>query len=208
MGWIGKELGKGALRGAVQHAVAVYLLPLGAPVVTVAIGYSSDLPWFWIWLGALAAFAFVSTGLLQFSLWADRRRVESKLYLAFPGIVPIQNEGYALGVHLHNMAARLVDVELSEIRSQINHRIPIKKGIPMTQLTLQPNLYGWFYDNPILFDIPSPGSVEGILEAELKYGPKGTVPKYMLSVKKQFVARFDDDGKLLGQVLWTDIVAA
>ena len=35
----------------------------------------SDLPWFWIWLGAGLAFAVISTGLLRFSQWQARRRV-------------------------------------------------------------------------------------------------------------------------------------
>ena len=34
----------------------------------------SDLPWFWIWLGASLAFAVISTGLLRFSKWQERRR--------------------------------------------------------------------------------------------------------------------------------------
>ena len=34
-----------------------------------------DLPWFWIWLGAGLAFAIISSGLLRFSKWQQRRRV-------------------------------------------------------------------------------------------------------------------------------------
>ncbi len=34
----------------------------------------SDLPWFWISLGLGLAFAFVSTGLLEFDKWQQRRR--------------------------------------------------------------------------------------------------------------------------------------
>ena len=39
------------------------------------IDYISDLPWVWIWLGALAAFPIVFGGLLKYDKWQERRRV-------------------------------------------------------------------------------------------------------------------------------------
>ena len=60
------------------HSLLRYI-PIGVPVVTGVIGYASDVPWFWTWLGALAVLAFMSPGLLRFDERRYSRRVHDKL---------------------------------------------------------------------------------------------------------------------------------
>ncbi len=206
MRWFKKEAAKGSVHGVVSYAVATYILPLGAPVVTVAIGYASGLPWFWIWLGALAAFAFISTGLLRFDEWLVRRRVEGKLSLSTPGMMPFQKQGYAIGVQMYNNAEFPIEVELIELRTQINHKLPSKKRVGNNLLIVNSKNYAWFYDNPIELEAPKPGTIEGTLEAKLRYGLVGSKRKYALEEKKQITARFDEEGNWAGNALWTDII--
>ena len=43
------------------------------------IGWLQGFQWFYIYLGAVVSFAAISTGMLQFSKWRYRNRVEDKL---------------------------------------------------------------------------------------------------------------------------------
>ena len=206
MRWLKKRLAGGTVQGVTSHIVATYILPLGAPIVTVVIGYISDLPWFWIWLGALAAFAFITTGLLRFDEWFVRMRVEGKLFLVSPGILLIRNQGYALGVQVQNNAVFPIEVELEDLRTQFESKIPKGKRQAGKRLIVQPNNFGWFYDNPVEFETPKPGAIVGTLEAKLKYGRVGSSLQYSLEEKKQLTARFDEEGEWAKSALWTDIV--
>ncbi len=205
MRWFGKEVAGGSIRAVVFYITTKYILPLGAPIVTAIIGLRSGLPWFWIWLGALAAFAFISTGLLRFDEWLARRRVEGKLFLLQPGAVTVLNQGYALGVQFHNSAVFPIEVEIIELRTQLNNKVPTKR-VGSKKMVVQPNVSGWFYDYPIDFEPPKPGSAEGTLEAKIKYGLVGSQLKYELEEKKQITARFDEEGKWAGNAIWTDMI--
>ena len=206
MRWFRKGLAAGTVQAATSHIVAMYILPLGAPVVTVVIGYVSGLPWFWIWLGALAAFAFISHGLLRYAEWRERQRVEGKITLAAPRVVLIHNQGYTLGVQIYNIAAFPIEVELSDLRTQISQKISSGKRQAGKRLVVIPNSTAWFHDNPIQIEVPKPGSVTGSLEATLRYGVPGSDLPYQLKEKKQLTASFDEQGNWAGNALWTDMI--
>lgn len=206
MRWFKKRVAGGTAQAVTSHIVATYILPLGAPVVTVVIGYISDLPWFWIWLGALASFALVSHGLLRCSEWWERRRVEGKLSLVSPTITLIQKKGYALGVKVQNSAVFPIEVELEELRTQINNKIPSGKRQIKTRFSVPPGLFGWFIDNPIDVETAKPGIIEGTLEAKLIYGHVGSRLSYRLEEKKRITVRVDEQGHWVGTSLWTEMM--
>jgi hypothetical protein len=115
-GWVGRALAAGGVRAVAFYVTTTYIIPLGAPVATVAIGYASGVPWFVIWLGALAAFAFASTGLLRFTEWRFRQKVHDKL--AFAGVMigkDIRTDGIIIGLRLHNSALLSVEYRLEKI---------------------------------------------------------------------------------------------
>ena len=166
MRWLKKRLAGGTVQGVTSHIVATYILPLGAPVVTVVIGYISDLPWFWIWLGALAAFAFISHGLLRFDEWRDRRRIDGKL--AFQSIVfgrNIRGRGLILGLRFNNLAAFSLEFEVTEVRTRLGDTVPALEH-EATKHTVPATGIGWYNDNPIELDNPPhPGTIEGFIRA-------------------------------------------
>lgn len=205
MQWLKKRLAAGAAQGATSHIVATYIFPLGLPVVTGWLGYAQGLPLMYIFVGAGVMFAATVTGLLRYTEWKELQRVEGKLYLVTPSIVLIQKQGYALGVQMQNNAVFPVEVEIEDLRTQIDSKLPKGKRLAGKRIILQPNNVGWFYDNSVEIEIPKPGTIEGTLEAKLKYGRVGSRLQYKLEEKKQITARFDEEGKWAAPALWTDI---
>ena len=98
-----------------------------------------------------------------------------------------------------------LSLELEDLRTQIDSKVPKGKRQAGKRIILQPNNFGWFYDNSMDIEIPKPGTIEGILEAKLKYGRVGSDLQYKLEEKKQITARFDEKGKWAELALWTDI---
>ncbi len=80
-GWIRRAIASGALKAIVQHFVATTVIPLGVPVLTGYLAYMEGQPWSYIVLFASVAFGGVTTGLVKFDDWRERRRVNGKLHL-------------------------------------------------------------------------------------------------------------------------------
>jgi hypothetical protein len=202
--WIAREVFSGSIKAIGYQATITYVLPLGLAFVTGLAGYLQGLPWMHILVGAGVMFGAITTGLVRFDDWRERRRIKGKL------VVPIvnagrdtQGPGIVLGVALLNEASFPLEWELTECRTRIQNRVPPNLPYRSTRITLGPKGEGFFNDHPI--DIgtpPSPGTVEGFLEMSFKYGQPGKL-KYDLAIKKQVVITFNDDGVFAGGT-WHD----
>lgn len=84
---ITSALASGAIRAIAFHVTTTYLLPIGAPLIAGYLGYVQGLPWMYIWVGALLAFAAAAHGAVQFDQWLQRRRVADKLSFAHVRLV-------------------------------------------------------------------------------------------------------------------------
>jgi hypothetical protein len=179
---------------------------MAAPIVTVAIGYASGIPWFWIWLGALAAFAFISNGLLRFAEWRYSRQVQDKFLFHRVNMGrSIHGDGIVIGVEFYNKATFPIEFEIDQIRTRLGDKVPRQnKSRKPSKYVIPPDGVAWYYDYPIQIDPPSPGTVEGFLEYEIHYGRPSAL-SYNLVGKKQVIASFNDNGILTGAV-WNDAV--
>lgn len=194
------------LREIVSGAIRVWLWPPLATGAGVVIGWLEQMPWFYVFIGATVIFAAVSSGLLRFDEWRDRRRVDGKF--GFTSVIfgrNIKGRGLILGLQFNNSAAFSLEFEVTEVRTRLGDKVPalehkaIKLAVPATGI-------GWYNDNPIELDNPPhPGTVEGFIEFRIKYGLPGSSLEYSLSGKKQVVAVFNDDG-LLTQGSWNDAI--
>lgn len=206
-GWVGRALAAGGVRAAAFYVTTTYIIPLGAPIVTVVIGYASGVPWFGIWLGALAAFAFVSTGLLRFTEWRFRQKVHDKL--AFAAVMvgkDISSGGITIGLRLHNSALFPIEFSLEQLLTRLGDKVPSKTTYdsPGT-ISIPAKGVGWFWDNAIKVDNPpKPGTIEGHMEYKLVYGRSGRL-RYKLSGKKQIIIAFNEQG-LPGDATWHEAV--
>ena len=194
------------LREIVSGAIRVWLWTPLATGAGVVIGWLEQMPWFYVFIGATVIFAAVSSGLLRFDEWRDRRRVDGKF--GFTSVIfgrNIKGRGLILGLQFNNSAAFSLEFEVTEVRTRLGDKVPalehkaIKLTVPATGI-------GWYNDNPIELDNPPhPGTVEGFIEFRIKYGLPGSSLEYSLSGKKQVVAVFNDDG-LLTQGSWNDAI--
>ena len=155
-------------------------------------------------LGAMAAFAFVTNGLLRFDEWRLRRRVADKLSLS--SIIcgrNIRGAGIFFGVSLNNSAQFAVEFEVKRLSTRIGNLVPLETKFDVKRVTIPPNGSGFFNDHVIAIDNPSkPGTLQGFIEYEFAYGQSGPL-KYSLSGKKQVIVSFNNEG-LLVHGSWND----
>lgn len=197
--WGGDAVAEGFTKALAYHFTLTYIVPIGAVLLPGIIGYFSKIPWFWILLGMLAAFAFISNGLLRFNEWLYLRRVEDKL--TFGSVLvgrSIQNDGIIIGVQLNNCATFPIEFEITEIRTRLGTTVP-NKTHKLLNIIVSPNGYGWYYDNPIQLPTPPPATLEGFIEYTIKYGKSGAL-KYSIIGKKQIVASFSNEGLFVNAV--------
>lgn len=193
--WGWRAVAAGSIKAISYHITVTYVLPIGAPIVTVYLGYIQSLPWMYVWLGALAAFAIMAHGLLRYDEWRLRRRVEDRL--AFQSVIlgpTIKNDGLTIGLQLVSSAAFPVEFEITKIATRLGNTVPLETSFKITKFIIPPNGIGWFRDHPIqIQNPPKPGTMEGFIEYEINYGRVGSLTCH-LSGKKQVVAAFNEDG--------------
>jgi len=195
---ISKEVALGAVKAFASHAIAVWVIPIGLPVITVYLGYLQGLPWMYIAVGAGVMFAAASTGLVKFDEWRDRRRTDGKLH--FSGlriVIETAKNGFCLGVDLRNDAGVQMEVDFTEIRTSLENIVPREKEYKRTRYTVEPHGGVFFDDYPIEIAAPKNGALEANVDFRIKYGPIGN-PKYSLNVKKRASLAFDQNGSLKG----------
>ena len=194
------------LREIVGGAIRVWLWPPLAAGAGVVIGRLEQVPWFYVFIGATVIFAAVSSGLLRFDEWRDRRRVDGKLAFGSANVGrDIKGGGFFVGIRLHSSAAFPLEFEVTEVRTRLGDKIPALEH-KARKITLPAAGNGWWNDNAIeLTSPPRPGTIEGAIEFRVNYGLPGSSLKYCLSGKKQVVAAFSDDG-LLTHRTWADAI--
>ncbi len=199
--WIAKALVAGSLSAFARHFTLIYVLPVGAPVVTALIGYFSGIPWFYIWLGALASVTFVITSLLRADEWLARRRIQDKLVFSSLRVGRnIHGPGMFLGMILANQAQTPLAVKFFDVRTVINGRVPLKRQLEKVDFSVPEDGFVYLDDHIIDLgsDQPEARTVEGFVEFKVKYGRSADKLNYELVAKKQVVLSFNDDGLFAG----------
>jgi predicted branched-subunit amino acid permease len=73
---IGRSAASGFIKAIAYHVTITYLLPIGAPVVTGAVGYLQGFPWMYVFVASALTFGGTATGLVRFDEWLFRRSVK------------------------------------------------------------------------------------------------------------------------------------
>ena len=187
-----RAIASGSVRAVAYHITLTYLIPLGAPLITLWLGYLQGYPWMYIWVAMLIAFAAVCTGLLRFDEWYSRRKVESKLNITAPRVARnVIGDGFSLGLQLHNSAHFPIDFEVDTMRTRIGDRVtqtpPVVRSITIPALG-----FGWWDDGIINVNPTENGALEGYIEFEISYGRAGSSLPCKLGGKKRVVLPFVD----------------
>jgi hypothetical protein len=203
-GWIGRALAAGSIQAVAGHITATYFIPIGAALMTGYAGYIQGLPWMYIMIGAGLMFAAITTGLVKFDEWRDRRRVEGKLaFVSVRAGRNIRGPGVFLGILLTNNAKMAISLKIHDVRTRIGDQVPAASGFTKTEFVMQPGNSLFFDDHIINITAPPRSStLEGFAEFNIEYGRLGMMT-HDLCIKKQVILAFNSEG-LLEHASWGD----
>jgi hypothetical protein len=193
-----------AVAATVHHVAVTYVLPLGLTALAAIGSYSEGLSLTTAIVACSLTFGGVTTGLVRFDEWRDRRRVSDKLNLtnAYVG-KEMRGPELFVGVAFANTASVPVDFEVSQIRSRIGTTVPVNPN-DGAYGTIPAHGNGWVHDGGIQIAAPpKPGTLEGFVEARIMYGRAGGKRKHELLVKKHLIVAFDGNGLYQGST-WHD----
>lgn len=184
------------------------LLPFLSAAVAGGLGWMQGVPLMYIYVGAILAFAGTGVGLLR--VLELRVRISPANKLAFSrsrvavGRTAETMQPLRLGFELHSCYDYPLDCEIVSVTSRVGDRIPLEEPQLPQIIDVPPNGVVWFDDHIINAAKPQDGSVvEGTLEFEVAYGPKGGKRKHYIRSKKRVYVAFDDDGNVRGME-WQD----
>lgn len=188
---LGREAAKAAALGAIKasasHITTVWIIPIALPAVAAYLGYAQHLPWMYIAVGVGLMFAGITTGLVRFDEWRERKRIEGKLHFS----------------EFRVEADVKMDVDFAQIRTGLEDKVPKLREFKKTRFTVAPHNVVYFDDHSIDIAAPTPGTLEATLDFVVRYGPVGNL-KYTLPVKKRATIPFDENGLPRGKVMMYD----
>ena len=198
------DLLNGWAAGELLRALLWPGLGSGASVV---IGWIEGFPWFHLYVSAIVSFAAISTGMLQFSKWRYRNRVEDKLVFSAvrvgPNILGADKLGsLRFGIALSNKALFPIEFEVKRVITSFGDCHPPKKDYKKTIFTIPIDGNGWFDDHDIPVDRAVNGPEEGLIEYELSYGRPGR-RTFELKQKKRIHFAVSNEGKIMA-INWVD----
>ena len=178
----------------------------GLPVLTVYMGYIEELPWVYILLAFLFAFAMTALGLNQLRTWQVNRTPENKVQISIPhvGLVldhtttPKKVMVITLGINAVNSAQFPMEISIDKLDAQISNKVPTKEfssrciGLPIGQTATftshKIDLSGETLEGALL---------QGKLQGEISYGKSGNL-KYSANKEWFLALRFDKNGMFEG----------
>lgn len=168
--------------------------PVVAAAAAIMIGAAQDIPWLYVYLAAIIAFAGLSTGLLRFDEWRDQRRVVGKLgFLGVRTGSNIEGTEYNLGITVTSMASFDIQYEIVKFETRLRDRVPLELTQLPQKFTVPPRGIGWFSGSLIRLDDIKPNTAEiGFVDYEIFYGRPGRL-RYKPSGKKRVILPFDAD---------------
>ncbi len=214
----GREIARGALIYVIARVIGmiiVKLLPVELAVLVAVVSYLERLPWTLILLCAGAMFAFVSTGVLRFWEWLERRDPASKLVFANASIGlglgrdattgKVKSiEAINLGLHLRNHASFPISYVVDEISSSFEGRVQPKPVFDNMGGIVEMNGATEFSDASIdLGGLPIKRVMEGTLKFKLRYGREGS-EKHRIDRNLKVYLSVTEEGHV--QSRWNDSV--
>jgi hypothetical protein len=190
-----------------------WIWPLVVPALTAILGYMQGLPLMYIFLGTVAAFAFVTHGLVKITEWRFIRTPEHKLDFIEPNVGAVYDKtderkitDIYLGIKLNSGAAFPMNVEVDKFKSKFNNIVPAVPGPKIRKLTV--GISGSCFFNDGLIDIRGidlkDKEIRSSVSFTVKYGIPGNVI-YTYSRSIDVIWAFDKNGYYKSHV-WSNSV--
>jgi hypothetical protein len=204
-------------------AIAKLIWPLLLAAAAVMSGVFGQVPIMWIIMAATLTFMGAATGILNISLYRERKNPENKLiprntiFNHDLGPVHQQNrktrQGMAktglvvpgpprhllkgqLGVEIVNTASFPISIFIESAETSIEDKKPGRTKYPREPIIVQPSQVFWLHDDVIPLDLPC-RVINGDMKIVAKYGLPGR-EKYTLTYEGTVEAFFEPTGFLKG----------
>ena len=197
-----------------KEFLQTWVWPFAITAGGVVIGWLEQASFFLLYVGAVVLFASSAAGMLRFSEWRFRNRVADKLVFAnmrIGGHVD-SNEGRLValrfGFNLSNRATFPIRFRIEEMQTSMTDQngarsfYPPRREYAKNEISVSPNVMGWFEDHNILIPSDLRGSVVALIVCKVVYG-KGERLDHILQIKKKAVLQFNEKG-MSGGENWYD----
>ena len=204
---MGKRIFRWLAGWVAGEALRIWPAPVFGTGAAVVIGWLQELPLFYIYLGAVVSFAAISTGMLQFSQWRYRNRVEDKLVFSTMRfsrriLEDDKVKNLRFGIVLSNKALFPIQYEVRKMLTSVGDDRPPKKEYKKNIYTIPIDGTGYFDDFDIPINRTIDASEEGLIEYEIAYGRPGRL-KCTIKGKKRIFFAVSDQGKIEA-INWVD----
>ncbi len=184
------------------YVITTWLAPAILPALIAVIGVVQNIPLFYILVAVSIAFGGVSTGLLRFSEWRYRNRVQDKLVFQSVMVNPKLDEkshivGVSFRINVTNTASFPVEFKVTEAFSKFNGKHPYKYEQLDETVLLSPDGTGFYDDGEISTGYLSFGNHIGEVKCRIVYGREGRL-NYELNLKQFVVVGVDGNGFISG----------
>lgn len=202
---------KRALKWVVYHAtghlLTNWVLPFAFPVGAIVIGYAQNMPWFWIYVGAVLAAAGGMSSLIRYSDWRIRNNIADNLAftsgrLAFECSDTGVLERIRFGVVFTNQSVFALSFRVEEMSTSLGSFYSPNKPRDDLVIDAPPGGIGWVDDFDISVPVKiSPGWHEGHVLCKVSFGRLGALI-HTLEIKQKVSVLFDHNGTVV-QHLWS-----
>lgn len=190
------------IKELIWESLRSWLWPLAVPVITVVLGYAQQLPLMYIFVGAVASFALITHGLVMITEWRFIKTPEHKLDFIEPNIGaiydkedPAKANAVYLGIKLLSLYNFPIEVEVSDMKTKIDNRVPKDKSILGRVIKVGMRGVCYFNDDDIdITNLDLKGKeINGSIDFTVNYGiPGKRIYKYKKSIELTFL--FDNEG--------------
>ena len=187
-----RKIGRWAASALVGQAAQIFVWPLLPPVGVGVMGWLQGIPWFYLAVGIMLAFAAGITWLVQFDQWRYRNTAANKLLFHSARINRTQDElgratAVSIGVNLQSTALFPIRIRIAEMNTQYRDHYPPRREYENREMTIQPYGYGWFDDFYIDIPIQEEGAHVAYLQCQIEYGKPGRLSHSLVIRQKLFV---------------------
>lgn len=202
-----RRVAKWAVSFVIGEAAQIFVWPILPPVGVGVMGWLQDIPWFYLAVGTMLAFAAGITWLVQFDQWRYRNRVVDKLILQRVTTNRRRDQqGHAteisIGVQLENTAMFPITCRMTEISTRFLEFYPPRREFDTRDFSVPANGSNAFQDFYITIPPQPEGTHIGFLQCLIEYGKKGRLSA-KLNLRKKVSLTFDAAGDVIW-VQWTD----
>ena len=187
----------------VGEVAQIFVWPIVPPIGVGVMGWLQGVPWFYLAVGIMLAFAAGITWLVQFDQWRHRNRIADKLVLQRATTNRRRDQHgrateISIGVHLQNNAMFPIRCRMAELNTHFQDHYPPRREFETRDFTIPANGNKGFTDFYIAVPPQPEGMHVGYVQCQIMYGKKAGRLSAELTVRQKVYLTFN----AVGDVVW------